>query len=290
MTSSGGPDHKSLSAAAVLLTIGFMMVILMSIWHDQSHSLFSRKVRPGQTYMVGARRYTMPKLPLSDNHGPIEEVPILSEKFMENQRSLFIKSSQALTGRTWWVSGGTLLGFVRHETFIPFDDDLDIHVPWADREYYFSSEFARVCADQGLEVLRLFNASLDWADKQGAAIRLRQKGTYTPAMDIFFEQFDGKTGLWYKVDSWSNGGDQVVLSSKEKWPAEHLFPIQWRDLDYGLHVPMPKEPEKLISQQYSAKALDNMKARDLLISHNFCFQFLNPVWKPISPSSSGNRK
>jgi hypothetical protein len=277
---------NELVAYSILLCVSIMMLTLMSIWHDQSHSLFTRKISPGQRYNVGERVYTMPKLPLADNHGPVDRIPILSEAFMASQRHLFEQVCQVMGQRTWWVSGGTLLGFVRHQTFIPFDDDLDIHVPWEDRSYYFGTEFAELCDTHGLETIRLFNASLEWADKQGAAIRVRHKGTFTPTMDIFFETYDAQSQLWYKVDSWSTNGTQLTLSTREKWPADQLFPIQWHDLDYGLRVPMPREPEKVLSQQYSAKALDHIKARDLLISHNFCFNFLNRVWIPTKKSPS----
>lgn len=61
-----------------------------------------------------------------------EQLQQLKKEELELLQALIAVCSQL--GLTYYILGGTLLGAVRHQGFIPWDDDIDVGIPRADYE------------------------------------------------------------------------------------------------------------------------------------------------------------
>lgn len=259
-----------------LCIVGVFTVLLVTnviLWGNVSHRFYDREIAAGESYEVGERAYTVPDIELRGS-----TARLLSEEFLTKQRGLLESVTQTLgkLKMDHWLSGGTLLGFKRHGTFIPWDDDCDVHTRWENREYMFSEKFREDISEGGLEAIYLRGTSLNRATKEGAAVRLRRRGTIMPVCDVFFVKPSKDGTRVEKIDSWRKT-DVTKPSTKETWDTDVIFPTRWVDVD-GMRLPFPNNSKVALEQQYGENVMDVMYARSAWFSHAYPYAILRWVW------------
>jgi hypothetical protein len=257
----------------IILSCSFFFFILVNfvIWYEISQRNYGKSIVPGDRYNIGKRLYTVPNLPLKG------KARVLKEPYLTKQRELLFQITSIFDELSidYWLSGGTLLGFTRHQTFIPWDDDCDLHTHWKNREYMFSSQFQKDLEPVGLEAIFLIGSSIKFATREGSAVRIRQTQSITPICDVFFVK-ESQPNIFSKVDSWNKHG--VQYNPTEQWSKQTLFPTQKRQID-GLNLVFPNDPETTLQKQYGANVMTEMHARNVLFSHLYPFYVFWWVWK-----------
>lgn len=226
-----------------------------------------KKLYPGLSYTIANRDYYIPTYMKVSG-----DAYILHESIIEQIRALtshvvrFLNSINLM----WWLSGGSLLGCTRNKIIpSPFDDDVDIHIRFEDKEILIDElSIANLFGLKPLESLA-FGVS-----RSTSAIRFSLLDSDFPVLDIFFVNVaDSKVA---KIDCWNK--TSLFLNSREVWDYQDIFPIQENVFIDGLQVNIPSNPEKVLIKQYGEDCMHHIVARPIGLSHVVPHYFFQKVF------------
>lgn len=243
-------------------------VWLSQLWTSSRYT--NIKLRPGMRYTVNNKLYEFPSIKVSGSP------QLLRDDFISKMRDLITKVDHVLTEKNiqWFAFDGTLLGAVRHNTVpMHFDDDSDIYVDKCHREYLYSKQFRSDLSIHGLKSIFLPFHSKTLAKGNGTVVRVQHKDDVQKAtLDIFF--YNVQDEHVKIIDGWSK---DTFYYKKYVIPKDIVFPLVQADVD-NINLWLPKEAKKCLKILYSEDVLDHAKVDSLLLSLEFPYMYLEPIW------------
>jgi hypothetical protein len=117
-------------------------------------------------------------------------------------------------GITYWLTGGSMIGYMRHGGIIPWDDDIDICCFWKDKERVFSQEVLDTFKLNNVNIVNdltynIENLMLSKIYRSTASSKANKSGKVPyPFIDIFYVKehyetirfLDGNDNHWIHPD------------------------------------------------------------------------------------------
>ena len=259
--------------------IGLVVYIVINVyiltWIIISSKVYRKRTfLPGDTYYVYGRKYTIPPATNTINR----KFRVLKEDYLAHSRELLIATISMLDKLQieYWISGGTLLGFHRHKSIIPWDDDIDLHVNAKHKGYLLSNEFVKEIQEYNLEAIELSGFDRRQCNRREGIVRLRFRNHSCPVLDIFFVQENND--FMCKLHGWDDNTKKIKTSKKESWKKDLIYPIQQVTID-DIKLNLPAKPLEVLQTQYGENVMTTLIPQDPLYNHQMQHVLAKMQWR-----------